>query len=64
MRFDWTINVGDILGALAIISSILWAAIYLRDDLRDLKRMLREFPPHRHIDHERIVYPTGMRPQS
>ena len=64
MHFDWTVNVSAILSTGSIVLSIMWGVVKIRDQVRTLIQTLKDFPPHRHMSHEGIVYPSGMRPES
>lgn len=62
MRFDWTINLNIVLILTAGI--LAWGKFFLmvRDEFRDIKAILREYPPHRHVG-TGIIYPKDMDPE-
>ena len=56
MHFDFTINV-------PIIATMLASAVGVIFELGALQRVLKEYPPHRHLDDAEVLYPKGMRPE-
>lgn len=59
MHFDLKITMGDLLTAASILGAGL--AVFWR--MSQFVGLFREYPPHRHIDDEDVVYPKGMRPE-
>lgn len=63
MHFDWTINVPALVGILVFIGGGGKFFLMVRDEFTELKRILKDFPLHRHVNGD-IIYPKGMAPGS
>lgn len=60
MHFDLKITMGDLLTAAAILVSAM--GLFWR--LSQFIGVFREYPPHRHINDEEVLYPKGMKPET
>lgn len=61
MHLDWTLNVGTLLSWVIFLAGGGKFFLMVRDALVELKALLREYPPHRHVNGIEI-YPKGMAP--
>lgn len=61
MNFEWTITAGDVLKAIIFASGFLLMYAKMAFMAGDLKRIMSDFPPHRHIE-GRILYPDKYEP--
>lgn len=63
MRLDFTITVGNMIAAVSICLTLIGTAWAVIRKINQFIFLFREFPPHRHLSSEGIIFPKGMHPE-